>query len=878
MFSWETLHSIAVGGVATHVTELAAALERRGHEVHVFTRPGCGLGSVQRIDGVWYHYCPHNFNRNFVDEMQEMCRSFVCHFFATEDEIGSFEIVHAHDWLASNAIISIKQSRPAHRALLTMHSTEYGRCGNDFWNGVSIRIRDQERRGIECADQVIAVSGMLKGELMWMYNLQDGKCRVIYNGVPVHKFDGFIDAGAVKRRYGIGPLDPMVLFSGRLSLQKGPDLLLEAVPGLLRYYPRAKFVFAGDGHMRAELERRAQQLRVAHSTRFLGYRNGEELSDLYKACDAVCLPSRNEPFGITALEGWAAGKPAVASQVGGPNEFIWHGVTGLKIYPTVDSVGWGIGTLFTNFDWARWMGANGRRAAEVAFTWDVVAEKNRELLPLMSDLAEYLDHLPNICGSEPRLETAIRADRGKPIFLPESGIDFGRVRSAFAIALHMHQPLIPAGCGDLATAEIISNLKHMMDNPHIGDNHNAPVFLQCYRRMGEFIPQLLGEGKQPRVMLEYSGTLLHGLRQMGAHEVLDSLKMITCDSRYRHAVEWLGCPWGHAVAPSTPVQDYRLHVIAWQHHFAAIFGLEALSRVRGFSPAEMALPNHPDVAYDFVKTLKDCGYDWVLVQEHSVERPETGSSPERKHIPHRLVCRNSRGEEASIVAIIKTQGSDTKLIGQMQPYYEAKGLSRWELAGKYIPPLVTQISDGENGGVMMNEFPSKYFEVVRESSGSVTPGMNVTEYLEHLSAMGVRESEFPTLQPLFQKRIWDRFRPGEDTEKLASVIDRLKKEDHRFHVEGGSWTNNISWIRGYDSLLGPMERASSHFFQKVLNADIPRDERRYRNALFHLLCSQTSCYRYWGSGIWTEYGREICRRLEAILAHDFPEVPNAVAR
>ncbi len=87
-------------------------------------------------------------------------------------------------------------------------------------------------------------------------------------------------------------------------------------------------------------------------------------------------------------------------------------------------------------------------------------------------------------------------------------------------------------------------------------------------------------------------------------------------------MEWLGCPWGHAVAPSTPIQDFRLHVRAWQQHFAALFGTDALARVRGFSPAEMALPNHPDVAYEFVRTLVDCGYTWVLVQEHTVETPD----------------------------------------------------------------------------------------------------------------------------------------------------------------------------------------------------------------------------------------------------------------
>jgi glycosyltransferase involved in cell wall biosynthesis len=375
IFSWESLHCQPVGGVAAHVTELAAALERRGHEVHVFTRPGYGSGGVFRFDGVWYHFCPHNLSCNFVDEIQEMCRSFVWHFIQTEDYIGGFDVLHAHDWLAANAMVWLKQARPWHRSVLTMHSTEYGRCGNDFWDGASARIRDHERHGTYCADRVIAVSTALKRELMWMYNLPDWKCWVLHNGVQVHKFDGFVNLGGIKHRYGIGPMDPTVLFSGRLSLQKGPDLLLEAVPGLLGHYPHAKFVFAGDGHMRGDLERRAHELGVAHATRFLGYRNGGELRELYKACDAVCLPSRNEPFGISALEGWAAGKPVVASQNGGPGEFIRHSVTGLKVYATPESVGWGLGTLFTNFDWARWMGANGRRTAETEFSWDTIAEK-----------------------------------------------------------------------------------------------------------------------------------------------------------------------------------------------------------------------------------------------------------------------------------------------------------------------------------------------------------------------------------------------------------------------------------------------------------------------------------------------------------------------
>jgi hypothetical protein len=120
-----------------------------------------------------------------------------------------------------------------------------------------------------------------------------------------------------------------------------------------------------------------------------------------------------------------------------------------------------------------------------------------------------------------------------------------------------------------------------------------------------------------------------------------------------------------------------------------------------------------------------------------------------------------------------------------------------------------------------------------------------------------------------RKRIWERFRPGSGPEQLAKVIDDLKREDSRFHTEGGSWTNNISWVKGYESLLDPIQRASALFYEKAIQHGIPSGEPRYRNALFHLLCAQTSCFRYWGEGLWAEYGREICRRLEAILQQDF---------
>jgi len=122
---------------------------------------------------------------------------------------------------------------------------------------------------------------------------------------------------------------------------------------------------------------------------------------------------------------------------------------------------------------------------------------------------------------------------------------------------------------------------------------------------------------------------------------------------------------------------------------------------------------------------------------------------------------------------------------------------------------------------------------------------------------------------LFHHKIWEHMNPGDGPERLEKVIDELKESDHRFHMDGGSWTSDLSWVQGYDNVLGPMEEVSALFNEKVLVPGVPTNEHRYRNALFHLMSSQTSCYRYWGQGQWTDYGREICRRVGDILRYDF---------
>ncbi len=484
------------------------------------------------------------------------------------------------------------------------------------------------------------------------------------------------------------------------------------------------------------------------------------------------------------------------------------------------------------------------------------------------NLDEIRSGMPNICGWEADITSVVQ--HTDPIFLPDTNLTLEHINAGFACALHMHQPTIPAGMN----GELICNLQYMFEHAGEGDNHNASVFAWCYSRMGDFIPDILSKGGNPRIMLDYSGNLLWGLRQMGRDDILDNLKKLACDRQYQPYVEWLGTLWSHAVVPSTPIPDIKLHIQAWQHHFAAIFGYDALRRVKGFSPPEMHLPNHPDVLYEYIKALNECGYKWLMVQEHSVERLDgSGLRHDDKYVPNRLTARNSRGETVSITALIKTQGSDTKLVAQMQPYHEANGRGHAIANGKTIPSCVTQIADGENGGVMMNEFPRDFvplWERIKDNGRQVkgTVGINGTEYLELLEASGITPDDYPVCQAIHQHKIWQR---GEQAtpEAVAAAIKELKETDHQFSMDGASWTNDLSWVQGYENVLAPMNRLSALFhetYDPLVQADSSITQSPdYQEALLYVLLVETSCFRYWGQGTWTDYARELYNRGEAAL-------------
>jgi len=365
IFCWESLYAERVGGLARAATHLAETLAM-SHEVHFFTR---GAIQDQTIKGVQYHYCQPGGN-NIVEYCDSMSRGMVENFLRW-DKPRKFDFLHFNDWHAVQALHTLQDRN----TILTYHSTEYGRSGNQFGDWWEYKeISGKEWYGGLIAKRVTAVSATLKNEVMHLYNVPDWKCDVVPNGVVPREFRAEIDAGKVKQAYGIHPFAPLILFIGRLVYQKGPDLLIEAVRKVCQHHWDARVIVAGDGDMRQFLAERAKDLPV----NFVGYIPDSEYVRLLNACDLVVIPSRNEPFGLVLLEAWSAEKGVVASNVGGLSENIDAFVDGVKVEPEPDSLAWGIDSVMDDPENAIALGKRGRKKVDRMFLWGPIGKKITE--------------------------------------------------------------------------------------------------------------------------------------------------------------------------------------------------------------------------------------------------------------------------------------------------------------------------------------------------------------------------------------------------------------------------------------------------------------------------------------------------------------------
>jgi glycosyltransferase involved in cell wall biosynthesis len=335
----------------------------------VFARIGEGQRVYDVIDGVHYHRVPIQLNADFVVEMVNMGHSLAQALADAENFQGApFDVVHGHDWLVAKGLVEVKNER-GRKVVLTYHSTEFGRSGNR--GSQSGRIAAIEAEGAYVTDRLITNSAAMADEVSWLYHVPNEKVRTIRNGIHCAWFDRAVDVGQVRTELGVGAVDPMALFVGRLCWDDGPDLLLDAVPGILQHRPDAKVLFVGEGEMRGYLEQRTAELGIGGSVRFLG--QYADTIPLYRAADVVCVPARRESFGSRVLEAWAARRPVVVTYKLDVQDFVHHGVDGMVVFDNPPSICWGVNTVFGDLDKARQMGERGRVKAAYGYSWDMIA-------------------------------------------------------------------------------------------------------------------------------------------------------------------------------------------------------------------------------------------------------------------------------------------------------------------------------------------------------------------------------------------------------------------------------------------------------------------------------------------------------------------------
>jgi glycosyltransferase involved in cell wall biosynthesis len=218
------------------------------------------------------------------------------------------DLIHAHDWTTFPAGIALR--RALDRPLVAhVHITEFDKSGGRH---ADPRIYEIERAGMQAADRVVAVSRRVAAICSERYGVDPARIRVVYNGVDT-------DPRPAPPQHLPGPV---VLFLGRVTLQKGPDWFVEAARRVVDVEPDARFVLAGTGDLLPRVIERAAELGLAGRFLFPGFVNRERASQLFALADVFVMPSVSEPFGIVPLEAMDRGVPVIVSRQSGSSELI----------------------------------------------------------------------------------------------------------------------------------------------------------------------------------------------------------------------------------------------------------------------------------------------------------------------------------------------------------------------------------------------------------------------------------------------------------------------------------------------------------------------------------------------------------------------------
>jgi len=330
VLSWE-YPPLIEGGLARHVRKLAENLAESGIDVHVIARGREEDPPEEERGGAVIHRVreperPRDLGE-FVAWIERMNADMLAHGVEVGDRFD-FDVVHGHDWLVASAGDHLAKRFRA-PFVVTIHATEFGR--HQGWVGEHPQsyIHGVETWMANRAERVITCSSYMREHVSDIYGLDESRIAVVPNGIDPSELVPVDDLDTLRGRFA-RPHEALVLLVGRLVYEKGFQLALEALPGLIERVGDVRFIVAGSGTAEGELREQATQLGLdAHGT-FLGWIGDDVLHSLYRIADLTVVPSIYEPFGLVALEAMASGCPCLVADTGGLREVVPNEDVGLR--------------------------------------------------------------------------------------------------------------------------------------------------------------------------------------------------------------------------------------------------------------------------------------------------------------------------------------------------------------------------------------------------------------------------------------------------------------------------------------------------------------------------------------------------------------------
>lgn len=254
------------------------------------------------------------YGHNLLDEIELFAAQLVL---MVERLDLDFDLVHAHDWTTFPAALAVKRltGKPV---VVHVHITEFDKSGGSY---ADPRVWATEKAGMDGADLVVTVSNFVKRRCVEQYFVDPAKIRVVHNGVEHQQAQSGAVAGL--RQSGAGKI---VLFLGRVTLQKGPDYFVAAARRVLDFDPDVTFVLAGTGDMLPRTIELSAELGIAERMIFAGFVDRDQALELYRQADVFIMPSVSEPFGIVPLEAMDQGVPVILSRQSGVSEVVRHAI------------------------------------------------------------------------------------------------------------------------------------------------------------------------------------------------------------------------------------------------------------------------------------------------------------------------------------------------------------------------------------------------------------------------------------------------------------------------------------------------------------------------------------------------------------------------